>query len=42
MKVIRRKTTVDVFTKKYLHNAVKHAESTLSGNYKSGNNFAKK
>ena len=33
---------MDVFTKKYLHNAVKHAESTLSGNYKSGNNFAKK
>ena len=33
---------MDVFTKKYLYNAVKHAESTLSGNYKSGNSFAKK
>lgn len=33
---------MDAFAKKYLHNAVKHAESTLSGNYKSGNNFAKK
>lgn len=33
---------MDEFTKKYLHNAVKHAESTLSGNYKSGNYFAKK
>lgn len=33
---------MDAFAKRYLHNAVKHAESTLSGNYKSGNNFAKK
>ncbi len=31
---------MDVFTEKYLHNAVKHAECTLSGNYKAGKIFA--
>lgn len=31
---------MNVFIKKYLHNAIKHAENTLSGNYKAGNIFA--
>ena len=33
---------MDVLTEKYLHNAIKHAESTMSGDYKAGNVFAKK
>ena len=33
---------MDVIIEKYLHNAIKHAENTLSGNYKTGNIFPTK